>query len=462
MKTNTATFVLILTLVLMMNTRAQALEPQTLFNFQLIPGSNGFHPEAGLTLGPDGNLYGTTRDGGRDNFGTIFKVTADGTLTTLVAFNGTNGAAPQGGLALGKDGNFYGTTTLGGSVRSGTVFRFSTNGVLTTLVSFNGTNGANPQCQLVMDANGTFYGTAPEQGPDGFGAVFRITTNGVLTTLVSFTNDNGANPEDGLTLGNDGNLYGTTANGGVKDLGTVFKMTPDGVLTTIFSFSDTNGLAPLGGLVQSSDGDFYGTTGFGGADLGHGTIFKITTNGALTTLFTFHFTDGEKPSGKLIFGNDGNLYGTTGFGGSTTNDPAGSGLGTIFQITTNGAFTSLVLFQDTNGSHPHAPLVLGNDGNLYGATTQGGPGLGGTIFRIALTAKFTSITLSPGGSVLITGTGPSDTAYRLLASSDLSLPIASWTVLTNSVFAADGTFSFTDTGAVALPARFYRVSFSLP
>src|SRR5579862_1348587 len=325
---NSATYILILTLTLIVNARTQALEPQTLFDYQLSPGSSGIHPEAGLALGPDGNLYGTTRDGGSNNFGTIFKVTADGALTSLFSFNGTNGAAPQGGLILGKDGNFYGTTTLGGSERAGTVFRFSTNGILTTLASFNGTNGANPQCQLVMDINGTFYGTAPEQGPGGFGTVFRVTTNGVLTTLVSFTSDNGANPEDGLTLGNDGNCYGTASNGGAKDLGTIFKVTPGGVLTTIFSFSDTNGASPLGGLVQGNDGDFYGTTGFGATNLSFGTIFKVTTNGVLTTLFTFHFTDGEEPSSKLIFGNDGNLYGTTGFGGSTSNNPAGSGLGT--------------------------------------------------------------------------------------------------------------------------------------
>jgi uncharacterized repeat protein (TIGR03803 family) len=462
MKANNATFLLVLILSLIVNVRAQALEPQILSSFQLSPGTNGVHPEAGLTLGPDGNFYGTTRDGGSDNFGTIFKVTTAGTLTTLFAFNGTNGAAPQGGLALGNDGNFYGTTTLGGSVRLGTVFRFSTSGVLTTLASFNGTNGANPQCQLVMDANGNFYGTTSEQGPNGFGTVFRITTNGMLTTLVSFADTNGALPEDGLTLGNDGNFYGTTANGGAKDLGTVFKMTPDGVLTTILSFTDTNGVAPLGGLVQGSDGDFYGTTGFGGTDLGAGTIFKITTNGVLTTLFTFHFSDGEKPSSKLIFGNDGNLYGTTGFGGSTTNDPTGSGLGTVFQVTTNGAFTSLVQFQGANGSTPHAPLVLGSDGNLYGTTALGGAGEGGTIFRIVITAKFTNIALGEDGSVLVTGSGPPDAAYRLLASSDVSLPLAFWTVLTNSTFAADGTFSFTDAGAAAMPARFYRVSFNLP
>ena len=467
MKTNkpkTTTCILILTLSLIVSVRTQALEPQTLFNFQLRPDTNGVQPEAGLTLGPDGSFYGTTRDGGTNNSGTIFKVTPDGVLTFLFAFNGTNGAAPQGGLALGKDRNFYGTTTLGGSAGFGTVFRFSTNGVLTTLVSFNGTNGANPQCQLVMDANGTFYGTAPEQGLGGFGTVFRITMNGVLTTLVAFNGDNGANPEDGLTVGADGNFYGTTANGGIKRLGTVFRITPGGALTTLFSFVN-EGTFPLGGLVQGADGTLYGTTGFGSTnpDFDFGTIFKIATNGVLTTLFEFHFTDGEEPSSKLIFGSDGNLYGTTGFGGSTTNDPVGNGLGTVFQITTNGAFSSLILFQGTNGSNPQGPLVLGNDGNLYGTTVQGGAGGGGTIFRIVPTARFTSIALRPGGSVLITGTGPPSAAYRLWASGDVTLPVASWTLLTNSAFAADGTFSFTDVGAAAImSARFYRVSIRIP
>ena len=437
----------------LMNHSARAGEPQALFNFQ-----PGVHPEAGLTPGPDGNFYGTTRDGGSNNVGTIFRVTPNGVLTSLFSFNNTNGSAPQGALALGPDGNFYGTTSLGGTLRSGTVFRFSTNGVLTTLASFNGTNGANPQCQLVMDASGNFYGTAPEQGANLAGTVFRVTTNGVLTALVSFNNDNGASPEDGLTAGTDGNFYGTTANGGGKDLGTVFKVTPGGVLTTIFSFSDTNGASPLGGLVQGNDGNLYGTTGFGGTNSGFGTIFKVTPGGVLTTLFNFNFTDGDEPSSKLIFGPDGSLYGTTGAGGLTGGNPDDTGLGTVFRITTNVVFTPLVLFQGTNGSNPQAPLALGPDGNLYGTTTKGGSGGGGTIFRIVLTPRFDRIAQVAGGNVSITGTGPADAAYRIWSSSDVALPIASWTLLTNGFFEADGTFSFTEAVNPATPSRFYQIS----
>jgi uncharacterized repeat protein (TIGR03803 family) len=231
----------------------------------------------------------------------------------------------------------------------------------------------------------------------------------------------------------------------------------------LFSFNNTNGSTPLGGFVQANDGTLYGTTAFGGAgvggtNFGFGTIFKVTTNGALTTLFNFHFTDGKIPSANLIFGNDGNLNGTTQFGGSTEGNPAGNGLGTVFRITTNGVFTSLVLFQRTNGSNPQAPLVLGKDGNLYGTTSQGGTGGGGTIFRIVLTPRLTRITKEPGGNVLLTGTGPAGAPFHLLASTHISLPIASWPSLTTGTFDTNGQFSSTDTTAATANARFYRIS----
>jgi uncharacterized repeat protein (TIGR03803 family) len=269
----------------------------SVLHLSLIP-VDGVHPEAGLTLGSDGNFYGTTRDGGSNNLGTIFRLTPNGVLTSLFSFSGTNGSAPQGALTLGEDGNFYGTTVLGGvPVNFGTVFRFSTNGTFASIVAFGGTNGANPKCQLVTDAAGNFYGTAFVQGGDLDGLVFRVTTNGVLTTLVTLKDT-----EDGLTLGTDGNFYGTTPTGGSNNSGAVFRVTPGGVLTTLVPFSLTNGSSPLGGLVQANDGTLYGTTSFGGANLDFGTIFKVTTNGVLTDLFHFHFTDGERPASKLIFG----------------------------------------------------------------------------------------------------------------------------------------------------------------
>jgi uncharacterized repeat protein (TIGR03803 family) len=419
---------------------------------------NGVHPHANLLLGPDGNFYGTTREGGSNNVGAIFRLSTNGSFTSIFSFSTTNGLAPQGGLSLGSDGNFYGTTSQGGSNSAGTVFRFSTNGTLTTLASLGGVRGAASQCQLVAGADGSFYGTAPQQGANGSGIVFRITTNGVFTTLVSFNNTNGAFPVDGLTLGQDGNFYGTTANGGSHVAGTVFRMTPAGALTTLFSFDNTNGANPFGGLVLGSDGLLYGTTAFGGTNLSFGTLFRITTNGVLTTLFNFHFTDGEEPSSKMIRAPDGSLYGTTPFGGSLPTDPIGADLGTVFRITTNGLFTPLLQFDGTNGANPGASLAFGPDGNLYGSTENGGPGGGGTLFRIVLAPLLTGITKGLNGSMVVTGSGAPDSPFRLLSSADVSAPIATWTSLTSGVLDADGTFSFTDNGAAASQGRFYRLS----
>jgi uncharacterized repeat protein (TIGR03803 family) len=260
-------------------------------------------------------------------------------------------------------------------------------------------------------------------------------------------------------LGNDGNFYGTTVDGGIG-FGNVFRVTTSGTVTSLASFNSVNGAGPEAGLVLGKDGIFYGSATFGGPNNpGFGTLFKITTAGVLTTLFSFHFTDGSEPSTRLIQANDGTLYGTTQTGGST-NDIFGSvlGSGTVFRITTNGVFTSLVLFHGTNGSTPVGSLLMGPDGNLYGATSRGGTGGGGTIFRIVLTPHLTGIARLANGNVSVKGTGPSGAPFRLLASTDVLRPIDAWTVLTNSAFATDGTFSVTDTGAANLPARFYRVS----
>jgi uncharacterized repeat protein (TIGR03803 family) len=251
------------------------------FNF-----SNGASPLA-LTLGNDGNFYGTTEYGGITNsthpfgMGTVFQVTTNGTLTALVSFGGTNGANPQAALTLGNDGNFYGTTEEGGSSGDGAVFQVTTNGTLTALVSFGGTNGANPQAALTLGDDGNFYGTTEEGGSSGDGAVFQVTTNGTLTTLVSFDGNNGAYPDGVLTLGNDGNFYGTTFYCGSGDDGTVFQVTTNGTLTTLVSFDSSNGANPSAGLTLGNDGHFYGTTMYGGSS-GDGTVFRLLSPPVIT------------------------------------------------------------------------------------------------------------------------------------------------------------------------------------
>ena len=220
----------------------------------------------------------------------MFKVTTNGALTTLVSFYYyTNGACPQAGLTLGNDGNFYGTTSWGGGSGNyyGTVFKVTTNGVLTTLVSFNRTNGANPN-GLTLANDGNFYGTTANGGSgNGYGTVFKVgsSMNGGFTTLASFNGSNGTYPS-ALTLGTDGNLYGTTEEGGTDGVGTVFKVTTNetttnGVLTTLVSFNGSNGVYPFAALTLGTDGNFYGTTDGGGSS-GNGTVFRLLLSPAIT------------------------------------------------------------------------------------------------------------------------------------------------------------------------------------
>jgi uncharacterized repeat protein (TIGR03803 family) len=245
------------------------------------------------------------------------------TLTTLYSFCSLSGcpdgAEPIAGLVQAANGDLFGTTSGGSFLSYGTVFRITPGGTLTTLYSFcsqtNCTDGANPYAGLVQAANGDLYGTTIGGGANDDGTIFKITPGGTLTTLYSFCSQtnctDGAYPYAGLVQAANGDLYGTTNYGGVNgDFGTVFKITPTGTLTTLYSFCSqsgcTDGALLIAGLVQAANGDFYGTTYVGGANVAPngtsaGTIFKITPSGTLTTLYSFcsrsGCTDGDSPRG---------------------------------------------------------------------------------------------------------------------------------------------------------------------
>ena len=210
----------------------------------------------------------------------------------------------------------------------------------------------------------------------------------IFSNLVSFTGVGGAwpggNPWSGLVVGADGNLYGTTTAGGSNNVGTVFRLTTGGVFTSLFSFNCTNGSAPYAALTAANGGTFYGTTSSGGVS-NWGTIFLITTNGAFTNLFSFTGTNnpwqGANPAAALMPDGAGNLWGTANFGGVTNglylnfSTLLGYGYGTMFELATNGTVTTPVVFGGTNGAHPSGGLVLAKDGNFYGTTTWGGIGI---------------------------------------------------------------------------------------
>jgi uncharacterized repeat protein (TIGR03803 family) len=366
-------------------------------------GTDGGYPNAGLVQASNGAFYGTTYFGGANGRGAIFKITPSGTLTTLHSFKTTDGELPAAGLVLGNVA-LYGTTVEGGagncSLGCGTVFKLAADGTLTTLHSFNGTDGQDPYAGLALANNGEFYGTTRGHGANAFGTIFKISPSGTLTTLHSFCSQanctDGRDPFAGLVQATDGNFYGTTSGGGfcpfTGGCGTVFKITPKGVLTTLYSFCSqancTDGENP-NAMLQATDGNFYGTTSAGGTGNscfggtgGCGTVFKITPSGALTTLHSFcsqvNCTEGEEPLAPLIQATDGNFYGTTEFGGG------GGGQGTIFKITPTGELTTLHSFgvSPGDGTFPLAPLVEARSGTFYG-TTSGGPGnaFNGTVFQ---------------------------------------------------------------------------------
>jgi uncharacterized repeat protein (TIGR03803 family) len=233
-----------------------------------------------------------------------------------------------------------------------------------------------------------------------------------LTTLVSFDGTNGAGPVYSLTQARDGNLYGATTFGGEFNdcaegtaCGVIFKMTPAGMLTTIYNFSGTDGQAPNAtALVQGTDGNLYGTTQFGGNN-NQGTVFKITPSGTLTTLYSFcslsSCTDGANPFAGLVQGTDGNFYGTTAYGGNSA-CYYGYGCGTVFKITPSGTLTTLHTFclvsGCADGENPYARLVQGTDGNFYGMTCCGGGYTGcasgygcGTVFKMTPSGALTTL-----------------------------------------------------------------------
>jgi uncharacterized repeat protein (TIGR03803 family) len=216
----------------------------------------------------------------------VFSITPGGTLSNLYSFCSqpgcSDGAVAFDGLAFGRDGNLYGTTWQGGSANLGTVFRI-TGGSLTTLYSFCSqpgcVDGGNPEW-LTLGKDGNFYGTTFEGGAHSFGTVFVISASGSLTTLYSFCSQaacgDGAQPRAGLELAqNTGDFYGTTYYGGSNNLGSVFKITPTGQLTTLHSFNGVDGEYPIGGMLFLPRGVAYGTTAYGGSTT-DGTAFNLT------------------------------------------------------------------------------------------------------------------------------------------------------------------------------------------
>lgn len=382
--------------ILLLGLAVHGLSGQTLTTIVSFNGLNGAGPITPL-LGADGNYYGVTGSGG-SGYGTIYRLTQSGSLTTLYNFRAADSGFPATGLVQASDGSFYGTTGVRRGYYGG-VFRVTASGVFTVLHTFSYNGCYSPNTPLIEASDGSLYGTTAFGGSGG--CIYRITTSGALTIVHSLAGNEGSDLA-GLVQGSDGNFYGATATGGPSNAGTIFKMTPAGVLTTIHTFTISDGRAPLGALRASTDGNFFGVTSAGGSS-DNGTVYKITPVGALTTLHSFSGAEGFGPRGTLIRAGDGNLYGATQYGGLNS-------LGTIFRLTTTGELTNIHNFASVDGAFPAGGLIQGADGNIYGAGAEGGKYGYGLLFKMTLAGVAQPPTVSGAAATLVTDSSATLTA----------------------------------------------------
>jgi uncharacterized repeat protein (TIGR03803 family) len=361
-------------------------------------GSTGVNWPALFAQGTDGELYSTIQTNGTYNAGTVYKISTEGVYTAVYNFCAeggdclVTGGYPRGGVTLGTDGNLYGTTADGGTEDVGTVFEVTDAGTLTTLWDFTAgltsqhlNDEGYPIYPPVEATNGDFYGVDDGVYGGTYGVFYKMTPKGKLTAY-PFDYTDGYEPNL-PTQGADGNFYGTTQfGGGTCNCGVVYKATTGGKITPLHVFTgyvsatDYDGNRPIGVLVQDNDGYLWGTT-YQGGEYNEGTIFKIATTGKdYELVYSFQFAEpqllGQLPVAGLTLGTDGNLYGVTAYGGTNN-------YGATFQVTPAGDVTFLYSFCSVagcaDGIVPETPLIQHTNGKFYG-TASGNSLCCGTFF----------------------------------------------------------------------------------
>jgi uncharacterized repeat protein (TIGR03803 family) len=401
----------------------------------------GENPVAGLAQGADGMLYGVMSTGGSSSSGTIFRLNRDGSGYgygySVNPISLGAGSDPEAAFFPASDGMLYGTTASGGSSGWGMVFKLNPAGAGTTtpVRSFNGgaNDGAAPYGALVQGNDGSLYGTTSGDGAT-VGTIFRINTDGSSYTNIHFFSsaNDGRSPHAGLIQGADGMLYGAARQGGTAGDGTLFKLNTDGTgYSNIYNFTGMNGdgANPFGQLVQASDGRLYGTTFKGGSN-GAGMVFGINTNGSgYQKLYSFmtNGSDAANAYAGLVEWSDGLLYGTTYNGGASNN-------GAVFRIGKDGThYSVLKSFTGSggDGANPHAGLMAGTDGSLYGTTYTGGSAGYGTIYTLGTPPANDDFT----NRIALVGPAAVGNGYNLNATAESGEPVhGGGGSLTNSVW----------------------------
>jgi uncharacterized repeat protein (TIGR03803 family) len=447
-----------------------------LHNFTGTTGFDGSFPWAGLYQGLDGALYGTTQTGGSNDFGIVFRINPnDSAYEILHHFSGGTNDTPRvyGSLVQGSDGLLYGTTYSGGTNNLGTVFKLNTNGgSYAVLLSFtSGSDGNQPFAGLVAGSNSVLYGTTRYGGGTN-GTVFRVNTDGTGYAVLHRFSDNagdgdGRQPLAPLLMGSDGALYGSTyyggryaTNGALGD-GTLFRMfasCPQIVITMLgdnpltnechFPFVDPGATASDGGCGLAS---FTTNSTVNPNAVGSYTIQYVATDSVANT----------STNTRTVIVQDTTPPVITNCAPAQTLIAGPSGTATLSNLTAlvsagDACSASVTIVQ---APPPGAELPVGtNTVSFYVDDGNGNTNTCSTTVTVNAAGLVPPVVLSQtiiGGKFQLSFSGPDGQSYRVLATTDLSLPLASWTVLTNGTFAGPATFI--DTATADNPARFYKV-----
>jgi uncharacterized repeat protein (TIGR03803 family) len=424
-------------------------------------GSNpSYSPFLGLTEGNDGNFYGMRYEYQAFQTNSIlFRVTPGGTFTKLATLSsGRPATVLHGSLLLAADGNFYGATPYGGTFQKGVIFRFN-GSTVSPLYSFDGGSAGLPSYSLIQASDGFLYGVTT--GPS---AIYSATTNGVVTILTNFPTSNW--PIDGLGEGPDGWLYVTTVysdhsgtGNPLGEVGRIYKFSPTEGFKTLRVFTGPifgDYVRPKASPVNGNDGFLYGPVGHDDlSSTNYGTIYRMTTDGVMTNVFTFSYTNGSTPVSRLLLASDGNFYGITSEGGPW-------GYGTIFKMTNSGALTTVVNLNRTNAMEPRsaldsvAPLIEARNGIVYGTTPFLIPPVstGQRVFRLVErpVLQFAASIEEPG---IVSWNSFSGAVYQI--SYKTSVDATDWVALVSSFTATSRVSSCSD-DLVGVEQRFYRVT----
>jgi len=312
-------------------------------------GQAGWMPTGTIVVDANGNTYGTTIIGGQYGYGTVYKITPDDIMTVLYSFGATltDGLMPMSGLIIDASGNLYGTTRFGGLNSAGTIFKIATNGTKSELVSFPANDLSYPAGGLLLDSAGNIYGTTSF----GQGSLYKLTPSLSLTRLRGLGDIASYTPVGSLAMDSQGTIYGAAQQGGAYGDGVLYKLNSSGNLTVLHAFEDPavkdDGAYPTGGVIYDGSDALYGITTYVGSN-GCGTIFKwsISKNQYAKIHDLDCDAEGQSPLGSLSLDASHQLWGTASHGGYYN-------YGTIFSFTPDGQINFVYLLQDTDlGSTP--------------------------------------------------------------------------------------------------------------